>query len=118
MLYIYEADCLHKLAALEGSSWADLQASGKPHTVSSLVRAWAAKQQVSQVGQESRQCDEFAEEPLSSFTDSGACDSNVIYGDGGWARYVVRPDGEVVLLGSTTRQERCDAARQQGIRVA
>lgn len=107
-VYIHQADALQRMGAVEGPQWE--QAQGKnldsPYGFHAWLTAWNTKQAMGP---------DYAEDPVREFLSSPG--DGVIYGDGGYARYAVRPDGELVLLGSTTRPERQRAARDQGFRV-
>lgn len=53
-------------------------------------------------------------EPVRLFMEGG---DGALYGDGGYARYIVASNGELVLLGSSTRQERREKALSVGFSV-
>jgi len=44
-------------------------------------------------------------------------DNKVIYGESGYARYIVRDDGEIVLDQDSTRPARAQQAREVGFKV-
>ncbi len=107
-VYIYEDSALEQLAAVEGAQWAREQAS-RPHSPTgfyAFVKEWRLIQEELEPG-------EVWEDNLCP--DGGDC---AIYGKEGYSRYVVRGDGEIVLLGWSARDEIQERARRAGFRVA
>lgn len=112
MVFIYDADALDRLTAVEGEDWRKLQAQNpaSPYGFHAWKLAWAERQRV--VGENP----EYADEPVSTFLAEGG--DGVIYGDGGWDRYVVRPTGELVLLAWSARASNKVKAEQAGFSVS
>lgn len=105
MVHIEDPDALDKLCALEGENWLELQhrRPEAPYSFFVILEAWNLKKSLG---------DEYADEPLSTFLSGG--DSNVLYGEGGWARFVVRSDGEIRLVASSTREVKVRKAVELG----
>lgn len=118
-VFVFDPDVLDRLAAVEGAPWAEGQRTGAglggppaevAHTIAAFQAAWTTLQ---------------AELAGTGETWGGTLDpgdfggprGGTIYGEGGYARYVVRGDGEVVLLGNSTRPEKVTLARAAGFRV-
>lgn len=113
MLHIADPDALARLVQVEGEHWLALQ-NQRP-TASDGFYAWeeAWRLKASYVVEHP----DYADEPISSFIDNYHGDG-AIYGEGGYARYVVRPDGEIVLLRWSVRQEKLERAASLGIAIA
>lgn len=107
-VYIYQPDALDKLAAVEGAAWAQEQQARQhnPHGFYAFLKEWLWLQA-------ELDPDEVWEDNLWPNNGDGA-----IYGKEGYSRYVVRGDGEIVLLGWSTRPERIKRAQQVGFRVS
>lgn len=107
-VYIHQQDALQRMAAVEGSRWLQYQETHRRSAYGfyAWLDAWHAKQ-----GSGS----EYLDEPVREFLEAPG--DGTIYGEGGYARYAVRTDGELVLLGSTTRDERRLIALEQGFCV-
>lgn len=97
------------LTQMEGDAWAELQRRRPqaPHSFFYMLTAWQAKVE--------QGYEHDALTPIQDFMDGSG--SNVIYGDGGWRRYQVCSDGEIVLLRESAREESCARAVALGIRV-
>lgn len=107
-VYIYEGHALTRLTAVEGEAWRREQAArpNSPCGFYTFLKEWKAIQDELEPG-------EVWEDNLCP--DGGDC---AIYGKEGYSRYVVRGDGEIVLLGWSARAEVQERARQAGFRVA
>lgn len=103
------------MAFVEGEAWANLQTRHRnsPHGFFAFQTAWFAKQAY----QAAHPHLDLAEHPLRDFSEG---ELDVIYGAGGYSRYSVLPDGEIVLLGWSVQSlpARRDKAEQVGIRVS
>jgi hypothetical protein len=106
-VYIFDADALAKLAAVEGQPWAEQQARKRqsPYGFYAWLAAWQEKESLSET---------YPDASVRDFLENG---DGTIYGDGGYARYVVCSDGELVLLGSSTRDAKKAVAVAQGFTV-
>jgi hypothetical protein len=112
---IFEPNALGKMAEVEGPSWLSEQERRRssPYGFYAQLDAWHAKLAY----QRSHPDEEVGEVPLKDFA-PGALD--VIYGSGGYSRYAVTADGEIVLLGWSveTLPAKREKARAAGIVVA
>lgn len=110
MLQLTDPRAFTRLVEMEGEQWASLQRRKPeaPYSFFRLLQAWQAKVAA---GYESD-----PDYPVSDFME-GPSPSNVLYGEGGWRRYAVRADGELVLLRESARAESCTKAETLGIRV-
>lgn len=106
MVFIYDPDALDRLTDVEGEAWRKLQDRHptSPYCFHAWKQAWDEKQRMV------AENPEYADEPVSSFlAESG---DGAIYGNGGWDRYAVRLNGELVLMTwSATSSNREKAAR-------
>lgn len=109
--YVFDPDALFRLAELEGDEWLRTQEADpeSPYGIHAWKRAWETRQALIQTNPE------YSDEPVSSFVEGG---DGAIYGAGGWRRYVVAPDGELVLLGWSATPDACSRAEATGFRVA
>lgn len=107
-VYIYEEHALARLTSVEGTEWARTQTDRvhNPHGFYAFLKEWQEIQDELEPG-------EVWEDNLCP--DGGDC---AIYGNAGYSRYIVRGDGEIVLLSWSTRAEVQERARQAGFRVA
>lgn len=107
-VYIFQADALSRLAAVEGEAWLKQQGhqSRSPYGFHAWHTAWLAKTAAGP---------DYADSPVRDFLDGSG--DGAIYGDSGYDRYVILPDGEVVLLAWSARHEKRLLATAQGIRV-
>jgi len=109
MLFIDAPDALERLALVEGETWKAEQVArpDNPCGFLTYLRVFLklAKPSAS------------IDEPIGHFVKGGDC---AIYGNGGYSRYVVLPDGEVVLLAWSIEHRADKRARVQaaGIRVS
>ena len=110
MRYIFEDSILDLLTRLEGEAWRRQQQTcgTNPHGFYAWRHAWDQKMQ------EVAKDPTWADEPVSSFLEGG---DGAIYGEGGWHRYAVRADGEIVLLGWSAREPNQAKARELGFSV-
>ncbi|MNR71695.1 hypothetical protein D3C71_23280 [compost metagenome] len=106
MVRIDDANCLALLAQMEGPAWVRLQQARpeRPYSFLYLLAAWTASQEAQHraVGAEARDFLEHGEP--------------VIYGEGGYHRYVLRTDGELVFSRSHARE--VNVARAQALGFA
>lgn len=111
MLKVNAPNALACLGEMEGASWVTLQQQRPraPHSFFVMVSAWNKKVELGY--------EHDLDYPLSDFMDDAHGDSHILYGSGGWRRYAVRPDGEIVLLRESTTTEQCAKAGSLGIRV-
>lgn len=107
-VYIYQQDALQRLAVVEGAHWLREQELRRdsPYGFYAWLQAWQAKVAAGP---------DYVEEPVRSFLERDG--DGAIYGEGGYSRYTVRSDGEVLLSSATTREAKRQAAVAQGIRV-
>lgn len=105
---IFDPEIAPALAAVEGEAWWEEQRANRssPYGFFAWLAAW---NQYTQAGGEKE-----GHRP-GDFIDGG---DGAIYGNGGWNRYVVRPDGEIVLLQWSSGSEARRLAVAHGIRVA
>lgn len=108
-VYITDSDALDRLESVEGSWWRH-QNQGEDH-FQRLHRAYLSF--LHALGEFGLQLSEWTDAPLLEDGDL----EPVLYGKEGYSRYVLRPDGELVLLGWSTRQERLDRAAEEGFTV-
>ncbi len=107
-VYLGDRDLLTKLTAVEGERWLRADAEGFAERGSSTTAHFFLA--------EWRKRAELTEEERPYWAE--VLPSRTIYGEGGYARYIVRGDGEVVLDGGSTRKERADLAERLGFRVS
>ncbi len=116
-VFIYDTDALDKLAELEGQRWLQddqrmWQKYRSGNTAHAFQFAWWETHKPGVLGPQD----------LPFWKDYFAGDMGIelgiIYGDGGYARFAVRDDGEIVLEASSTRAEKVERAEQLGFRVA
>lgn len=107
---IYDPDALSRLAEIEGPAWQAEQERRQtsPYGFYAQLAAWHAKLAY----RDSHPGDDVEDVPLRDFASSGL---DVIYGSGGYSRYGVAPDGEVILLGWSVetlpaKKEKAEAA--------
>ena len=106
--YIYEPRALELLGAIEGDAWTRLQ-HAKPYLGTSFfawLKAWQDKQASPYQG---------SVEPLSDFME--VSHDGAIYGEGGWHRWRVAADGELILLGWSSREARIQQVKALGFNV-
>jgi hypothetical protein len=106
-VYLGDRDFLTKLTAVEGERWLRADAEGfagrgSSTTAHFFLAEWRKRAELSEKDRP------YWAEILPSRT---------IYGEGGYARYVVRNDGEVVLDGGSTHKEKTSLAERLGFRV-
>lgn len=109
-LRIDDPACVARLAQLEGQAWGNVQRvnSVSPYCVEIYRKAWADYQDLlaSDAGIEWR-----------DFVSAEVRGDGAIYGNGGYHRYVVTEDGNVVLLSWSARPESIAKASALGIDV-
>ncbi len=66
---------------------------------------------------DARAASEFAEDESVSFTDFMDSPNRVLYGEGGWARFIVSDEGIITLLAGTTRPVKASRAQELGFDV-
>lgn len=110
-VFIYQPDALALMATMEGEEWLakqkQAQNAGSPYCFPLWLEAWQLK---SEMGAE------YEDEPLASFVFdrfSGAVEP-VIYGKGGYHRYIVRANGEVQFSSFHAIAERRPQAQALG----
>ncbi len=103
-----DPDALERLAALEGESWLQEQyrRPTSPYGFLAMRAAWDA-----------RAASEFAHDESVSFTDFMDTPNRVLYGEGGWARFMVSDEGIITLLAGTTRPAKASRALELGFDV-
>jgi hypothetical protein len=111
MLKVNDPTALACLGEMEGTAWVALQQQKQhaPHSFFVMLAAWNQKVEMGY--------EHDLDYPLSDFMHDAPGDGHILYGSGGWRRYAVRPDGEIVLLRESTTQEQCVKAESLGIRV-
>ncbi len=103
-IYIFQPDALKRMAALEGADWLSRQAEDRtPYGFNAWRDAWQLKSECPTAEPEDSVRD-FMSDP----------GDGAIYGQGGYNRYVVRTDGELVLLGWSASTHMRERAQQQG----
>lgn len=109
--YIFDADALPRLAKMEGDAWQRVQEANpeSPYGFYAWARAWEARQALIQTNPD------YGDEPVASFLEGG---DGAIYGAGGWRRYAVAMDGEIVLMRWSATEEACARAEALGLRVS
>lgn len=110
-VFIQAADALDKLTAMEGADWRREQDArpDSPYGFHAWKRGWDTRQRA--VAEDPA----YADEPVASFLESGG--DGAIYGAGGWRRYAVALDGELVLMRWSTTADACSRAEAIGFRV-
>lgn len=103
-VYITNPDCFPRIAQIEGSGWAEREVEQQKRGAVRESFFSVRKEYMEAV----QQC---PEDPTSLMA------NNVIYGESGYARYIVKNDGEVVLDGSSVRKEKADLAEAAGFKV-
>lgn len=102
-IFITSPECFLKLKQLEGGPWADrqnlLQNRTQRENFFAVRKAYMDAQQ------------------QSPDAPTDLMENRTIYGEGGYARYVVQKNGEVVLDGSSVRREKATLAEAAGVRV-
>lgn len=105
-IYIFDADVLDRLAAVEGPAWRalQLQQTSSPYGFQAWLAAWRQKAALTETEPD------YADEPVRSFVDGG---DGALYGAGGYTRYTVSVSGELVLLrwsATDTQLQKAEAA--------
>jgi len=113
-VFIYDLDALDKLAELEGAEWLEndqrmWQQYRSGNTAHGFVSAWKYAH--------ANMSPEDSPYWKDYFAGAVGIELGVIYGEGGYARFAVTDEGEIVLEGSSTRAERIDRATALGFRV-
>ena len=104
---INNPDLFVTLEALEGLRWAETDRQGGEHSLTKLIAVWAEYK----THKEEWELGGFNTETAQLLGHSG-----VVYGEGGWARYLIRGE-EIVLDGSSTHNDKKEKALSLGIRV-
>jgi len=115
-VFIYDLDALDKLAELEGAHWLEddrrmWQQYRSGNTAHAFQFAWWHTHKPGVL--EPQDLPYWKE----YFAGDMGIELGVIYGDGGYARFAVTDEGEIVLEGNTTRAEKIERAAQLGFRV-
>lgn len=110
MIKLSDPDVFDKMASVEcneGPGWAerDRRLAGM-HSLTGMIRAW----------NEYEAC-KMRWNIEDGFEATVFEHSGVVYGEGGWSRWIAKGDGELVLLGSTTHPGKRKAAKQVGFTV-
>jgi hypothetical protein len=105
-IYIYDPNALDLMERVEGERWRKDQDNHResPYGFWAWANAW--KQVLADGG---------TGEDLREYVDNG---DGMIYGEGGYSRYVVNTTGEIVLLGWSTRPARQEAAKNSGFSIS
>lgn len=105
-VYIYQNDALDLLAKVEGDAWKFLQERRpeSPQGFYAWLNAWRRLEEEGYAGE----C------PVGLYVEGN---DGCIYGEGGYARYRVCRDGELVLWRSSTNQDHARMAEEQGFLV-
>lgn len=111
-VFIQDLGALDGLAEMEGVDWRREQDARpeSPYGFHAWKQAWDAKQRA--VAEDPA----YADEPVASFLESSG--DGAIYGAGGWRRYAVALDGELVLMRWSATEEACARAEAIGLRVS
>ena len=112
---ILDSDALDRLAAVEGEAWRRAQQNDSgPYGFFAYQRAHLFKQNSVYANDPDVSAGDFFQQ-LGISTGDGT-----IYGDGGFSRYSVQPDGEVVLLPWSVDHapRKMVLARENDIRIA
>jgi len=109
MLFIDAPDALDRLAQVEGESWKREQLA-KPDNPFGFQTYLRAFRELSKSGV-------TVDEQVGCFVEGG---DHAIYGNGGYSRYIVLADGEVVLLAWSLdgRVEKRNRVQSAGIRIS
>lgn len=115
-VYIHDADALDRLASVEGDRWRLYQEQhfDNAYGFYAYQRGWNEyRKAVGELG--------------SGLTDEGSMweggalwiggGDGAIYGEGGYTRYAVRSDGEIVLLAWSARDDKRERARTIGFTI-
>ena len=107
-LYIFDETALAVLGELEGKPWLELQSRNdtSPYCFPAWRKAWDEKV---------RAGEEYRDEPVASFLEGSG--DGAIYGEGGYARFVVQADGELVLLRWSATESKVRKAERLGLRI-
>lgn len=108
-VYITDPDALDRLEAIEGTWWRH-QGHGEEN-FNRMHRAYLEFQH--SLVEYEIEPEEWTDAPLLEDGDL----EPVLYGKEGYSRYALRPDGELVLLGWSTRPERLEQASNEGFSV-
>jgi hypothetical protein len=108
-VHITDPDALNKMAELEGPQWLKTQQQNpKSHySFPAYLNAWKEIEDQGIQG----------EDVLWAFRELLDGGDGAIYGDGGYSRYTVTNNGEIVLQGWSTRDEKKEKAKQLGFTV-
>lgn len=106
-MLITDTQLFATLERIEGVSWASIDRRGGPHTLTTLLEVRAEYER----RKEEWQLGAFDAEMAALFDHSG-----VVYGEGGWSRYVLRGE-ELVLEGASTHEAKRVKAQAEGIRI-
>ena len=97
-----------RMEAVEGFRWAAVDRRGGEYSLTRLLAAYADYE----AHKAEWDLHKFDAETAQLFGHSA-----VINGEGGWARYVIRGDGELVLERGSTHQDKCRKAEAEGFRI-
>ncbi len=112
---IDDPDVVDVMGQVEGPAWARSQVGSRSgYAVPAFVEAYRKLLEVARA--EGVSPEEF-DANVNPRDWDGPDSDGTIYGEGGYARYVVRSNGEVVLVASSTRPEKIAIARRVGIKV-
>ena len=117
-MYIFDNNAFEALCQVEGESWRKQQTasiSGAEAKAPSPFGFFAWKAAWDEKSRLLEQHPEYEDEPVGSFLVTSG--DGAIYGDGGWDRYAVRADGEIVLLKWSATAAKQEKATSLGIRV-
>lgn len=110
-VYIFDANALALMGQVEGAEWLERQQSAAESTGSNFIsfkRAWDLAVELGET---------WSDNVDPKLVDVCQFSDGAIYGEGGYARYIVRSDGEIVLLRWSTRSEKLQLAVKTGFSV-
>lgn len=117
MVFIFDEGALERLGQIEGRDWVRAQEKNpiSPFGFMAYLAAWQLRQESGYANDPDVPVRDFLE-----LLPGGRSGDGAIYGEGGWSRYAVRHDGEIVLLDWSVEASarKREAAAQAGVRMA